>query len=102
MGAPAIRDWAADIFAHQRGEALSPVLGNVVLDKRAVRDSIAHDRPNQRRVAAFAAVKNVLEKGALIATAHHAYAWRQLLCECAGIAGWQRPYRDGIGQARYQ
>ena len=71
MGAPAIRAWASGLFEQQGGKAHSPVLGDVLLDQRAVRSSIAHGRPNAYKVAAFAAVKDVLEKGALVLSSQH-------------------------------
>ncbi len=72
MGAPAIRAWASEIFQSIGGAAYSPALGDVQLDERAVRDSLAHGRPNKYKVAAFAAVKDVLEKGVVVMTATHA------------------------------
>ncbi|WP_287914171.1 PLxRFG domain-containing protein [Comamonas sp.] len=71
MGAPAIRSWASDLFEKQGGKAHHPVLGDVRLDERAVRSSIAHGRPNAYKVAAFVAVKDVLERGALVASTQH-------------------------------
>ena len=71
LGAPAIREWASGLFAQQGGKALNPELGEVVLDGRSVRSSIAHGRPNAYKVAAFAAMKDVLEKGVLVMSARH-------------------------------
>lgn len=71
MGAPAIRSWAVSIFEQQGGKAHSPALGDVTLDGRSVRSSLAHGRPNAHKVAAFAAVKDVLEKGAVVLSARH-------------------------------
>ncbi|WP_158235165.1 hypothetical protein [Comamonas sp. 26] len=71
MGAPAIRSWATDLFEQQGGKAHNPALGDVMLDGRSVRSSLAHGRPNAHKVAAFAAVKDVLEKGAVVLSARH-------------------------------
>lgn len=71
MGAPAIRSWAVGLFEQQGGKAHSPALGDVTLDGRSVRSSLAHGRPNAHKVAAFAAVKDVLEKGAVVLSARH-------------------------------
>lgn len=71
MGAPAIRSWAVSLFEQQGGKAHNPALGDVTLDGRSVRSSLAHGRPNAHKVAAFAAVKDVLEKGAVVLSARH-------------------------------
>lgn len=47
------------------------MLGDVLLDQRAVRSFLGHGCPNEFKVAAFAAVKDVLEKGVLIMSAMH-------------------------------
>ncbi|RRD41611.1 PLxRFG domain-containing protein [Comamonadaceae bacterium OH3737_COT-264] len=66
-----VRRWASDLFASQGGSATNPEIGPVVLDERAVRDSMAHGRANPFKYLAFAAVKDVLEKGALVTQATH-------------------------------
>ena len=71
VGAASIRQWASGVFRRQGGKAVHPVIGEVLLDDRAVRNSLAHKRPNQFRVAAFAAVKDVLESGVLVLSAQH-------------------------------
>ncbi|MDG9927396.1 MULTISPECIES: PLxRFG domain-containing protein [unclassified Pseudomonas] len=65
-GMAAVREWATQLFKEQGGLANNPDLGAVVLDGRAVRDSLGHGRPNPYKYAAFAAVKEVLERGALV------------------------------------
>jgi DNA repair protein RadC len=66
-GYAALREWATSIFASQGGHANSPELGFVILDGRSVRDSLFHGGANAYKKAAFAAVKDVLEKGRVIA-----------------------------------
>jgi len=67
-GYAAVREWATRLFDAQGNKADSPDLGEVVLDGRSVRDSMGHSgrRPNRYKFAAFAAVKAVLEHGALV------------------------------------
>ncbi|QPS09557.1 PLxRFG domain-containing protein [Delftia acidovorans] len=69
-GYPLLRAWAAKLFQDAGGQAMNPELGAVVLDERAVRDSMAH-RMNPFKAAAFAAVKDVLENGVVVVTARH-------------------------------
>lgn len=61
-----LEKWAADVFAKQGGKALSPEIGEVVLDARSAKTSLAHGGANQSKKAAFSAVKDVIEKGALV------------------------------------
>ncbi len=61
-----VRQWAAKMFASQGGRATHPVIGEIALDMRSVRDSMAHGKPSRFKYAAFAAVKDVLERGALV------------------------------------
>lgn len=65
-GFAAIREWAADIFKKQGGIAKNPILGDVLLDVAAVRDSLAHGGANLYKGAAFKVVKDVIESGYLI------------------------------------
>lgn len=67
-GAADVRRWAAAIFEKQGGKANNPEIGTVALDMRAVRDSMGHGKPSRFKYAAFAAVKDVLEHGAVV---HH-------------------------------
>ncbi|MDR3158610.1 MAG: hypothetical protein LBU11_06295 [Zoogloeaceae bacterium] len=64
-GFAALRKWATDIFAAQGGKAVSPELGDVLLDERAVRDSLGHGM-NETKAEAFAAVKSAIEKGRIV------------------------------------
>ncbi|KZK31995.1 hypothetical protein A4F85_04570 [Delftia sp. GW456-R20] len=61
-----IERWAADLFARQGGGAFNPEIGEVVLDARAAKSSLAHGGANAAKKIAFAAVKDVIEKGALV------------------------------------
>ena len=71
MGIPLIRPWAAELFRKVGGTAFNPELGEVKLDERAIRTSLAHGRPNMYKVAAFAAVKQVLDRGVIVLCAAH-------------------------------
>ncbi|HCF0710846.1 TPA: PLxRFG domain-containing protein [Pseudomonas aeruginosa] len=66
QGFAAVREWAAKLFESQGGKAVNPDLGDVVLDMRAVRDSMAHGKANPYKFLAFAAVKDVLERGVVV------------------------------------
>ena len=65
-----LRAWASKLFADAGGVAVHPELGEVVLDERAVRDSMAHGM-NPSKAVSFAAVKAVVEGGALVLSAQH-------------------------------
>lgn len=65
-GFAAIREWAAKIFERQGGVAKNSILGDVILDKASVRDSLAHGGANLYKSAAFEVAKDVIEKGYLI------------------------------------
>ena len=69
-GYPLLRAWAIRLFKAQGGYAQNPELGRVTLDERSVRDSMAH-RMNPFKAAAFAAVKDVIERGVVVASAEH-------------------------------
>lgn len=71
VGFAAVREWATNLFREQGGQAVNPDLGEVVLDGRAVRDSMAHGKASPYKFAAFAAVKDVLERGALVHQAQY-------------------------------
>ncbi len=66
QGYPLLRAWATKVFKDAGGQALNPELGAVVLDERAVRDSMAHGM-NPFKAAAFAAVPRILEQGVVVA-----------------------------------
>ena len=61
-----IARWASSIFARQGGKAVSPIIGEVVLNEQSARDSMAHGGANAAKKAAFGAVKDVIERGALV------------------------------------
>jgi hypothetical protein len=65
-GYAAVEAWAADIFKEQGGKATNPEIGDVVLDARSAKTSMAHGGANAAKKIAFAAVKDVIEKGAII------------------------------------
>jgi hypothetical protein len=64
-GFAALRKWATAIFEKQNNKATNPEIGDVILDERAVRDSLAHSM-NPTKAEAFAAVKDVIEKGRIV------------------------------------
>lgn len=66
QGYPLLRAWATKVFKDAGGQAVNPELGAVVLDERAVRDSMAHGM-NPFKAAAFAAVPRILEQGVVVA-----------------------------------
>ena len=61
-GANTLIDRVADYFAGFGGKAESPDLGTVELTRRGVKSSVAHGI-GAKKAAAFAAVKDVIEKG---------------------------------------
>ncbi|MDD2608627.1 MAG: hypothetical protein PHX60_02895 [Giesbergeria sp.] len=63
--------WAADLFARQGGKAVNPVIGEVTLNEQSARDSMAHGGANAAKKIAFAAVKDVIERGALVLQTSH-------------------------------
>ena len=65
-GFKAIADWAASIFRIQGGKAIRAGFGEVVLDQRAAKTSMAHGGANKYKKIAFAAAKDVIERGALV------------------------------------
>lgn len=66
-GFSAIEQWATDLFKQQGGKAINPTLGEITLNHRSVKDSLAHGKFSPYKNIAFASVKDVLEKGTLIA-----------------------------------
>jgi hypothetical protein len=65
-GFAAVEAWAAKVFEAQGGKAANPELGDVALDARSAKTSMAHGGANEAKKAAFAAVKDVIEKGAIV------------------------------------
>ena len=65
-GFAAIEQWATHLFLRQGGNAINPILGEITLNHRSVKDSLAHGKFNPYKNIAFAGVKDVLEKGVLV------------------------------------
>lgn len=65
QGYAALREWAVSIFADYGFKAIHPELGEVLMDERAVRDSMGH-RINPFKAVAFKAVPDVLENGRVV------------------------------------
>ncbi|MDO5288544.1 MAG: PLxRFG domain-containing protein [Pseudomonadota bacterium] len=63
--------WASDLFSRQGGQAVNPVIGTVLLNEQSARDAMGHGGANTAKKAAFAAVKDVIERGALVMQAAH-------------------------------
>jgi hypothetical protein len=58
------------LFRQAGGKAINPELGEVVLNERAVRDSMAHGM-NPYKAIAFAAVPDVIENGVVVLRSAH-------------------------------
>lgn len=65
QGYAALREWAVSIFADYGFKAIHPELGEVLMDERAVRDSMGH-RINPFKAVAFKVVPDVLENGRIV------------------------------------
>lgn len=65
-GYAAIEKWATEMLAKQGGKAVHPEIGEVILDGRSAKASLAHGGANDAKKVAFAAVKSVIERGALV------------------------------------
>jgi hypothetical protein len=61
-----VEDWAASVFAKQGGKAVRAGIGEILLDHRAAQTSMAHGGATKYKKVAFAAVKDVIERGALV------------------------------------
>jgi len=70
-GFAAVKEWASNLFKQQGGKATNIQLGEVLLDERAIRDSMSHGGGNKAKFEAFAAVKDVLEKGVMVVQTLH-------------------------------
>ncbi|MDP4076243.1 LPD38 domain-containing protein [Acidovorax sp. A1169] len=70
-GMAGIRAWAAGLFARFGGVARNPEIGAVDLGERSVRSSLSHGKFSFYKNLAFAAVKNVIEQGAVVVAADH-------------------------------
>jgi len=61
-----IEAWAASEFKKQGGIAYRDGLGEVALDERSAKSSMAHGGANKYKKVAFSVVKDVIERGALV------------------------------------
>lgn len=61
----ALREWAAALFEKAGGKAVNPEAGEILLNERSVRDSIAHGM-NPFKAEAFAAIPDVISQGVVI------------------------------------
>lgn len=66
-GMKAVKEWADLVFKRQGSAAVHPALGKITLDRRGINDSLGHGNFNPYKNLAFAAVKDVLERGTLVA-----------------------------------
>ncbi|UCV14116.1 PLxRFG domain-containing protein [Quatrionicoccus australiensis] len=64
-GYAALREWAVGIFRDYGFKAVHPVIGEVQMDERAVRDSMGH-RISPAKAVAFKAVPDVIENGRIV------------------------------------
>lgn len=62
-----LREWAVSLFkaAPYGGKARNPILGEVLMDERSVRDSMGH-KMSRPKAEAFAAVPDVIERGMIV------------------------------------
>lgn len=65
QGFAKLRDWAVGIFADYGNYATNETLGRVLMDERAVRDSMGH-RMSPFKAIAFKAVPDVIERGKVV------------------------------------
>ncbi|HGO8065535.1 TPA: PLxRFG domain-containing protein [Neisseria meningitidis] len=65
QGFKALREWAAALFEKAGGKAVNPEAGEILLNERSVRDSIAHGM-NPFKAEAFAAIPDVISQGVVI------------------------------------
>lgn len=65
QGFKALREWAAALFEKAGGKAVNPEAGEILLNERSVRDSIAHGM-NPFKTEAFAAIPDVISQGVVI------------------------------------
>lgn len=82
-GYPALREWAVGIFNRAGNKAVNPEIGEVVLNERSVRDSMAH-RMNPFKAEEFAAVPAVIEKGVVVHSGRHE-KMESIYIQCACI-----------------
>lgn len=61
----ALREWAVALFDKAGGKAVNPEAGEILLNERSVRDSIAHGM-NPFKAEAFAAISDVISQGVVI------------------------------------
>lgn len=61
----ALREWAVALFDKAGGKAVNPEAGEILLNERSVRDSIAHGM-NPFKAEAFAAIPDVISQGVVI------------------------------------
>ncbi|HGO7987625.1 TPA: PLxRFG domain-containing protein [Neisseria meningitidis] len=59
------REWAVALFDKAGGKAVNPEAGEILLNERSVRDSIAHGM-NPFKAEAFAAIPDVISQGVVI------------------------------------
>ncbi|HEZ3577551.1 TPA: PLxRFG domain-containing protein [Neisseria meningitidis] len=65
QGFKALREWAVALFDKAGGKAVNPEAGEILLNERSVRDSIAHGM-NPFKAEAFAAIPDVISQGVVI------------------------------------
>lgn len=65
-GIKAVREWAMRVFRGWDYKAKNPILGEIELNRNSVRSSLNHGKPTKFKLAAFGAVKDVLEKGSIV------------------------------------
>ena len=65
-----LKAWATELFDKAGNKAVNPEIGEVLLNARSVKDSMAHGM-NADKAMAFEAVPSVLENGVIVAQTEH-------------------------------
>lgn len=64
-------EWATKVVEQFGGTVTNPELGEVIVNKRSVKDTLQHGYQNAAKMKSFYALKDVLEKGVVVAEGSH-------------------------------
>lgn len=64
-------EWATKIIEPFGGTVHNPELGEIIINRRSVKDTLQHGYQNAVKMKSFYALKDVIEKGVVIAKAKH-------------------------------
>jgi|GEM_PF-5030726 len=73
------RQWARELFTSLGSKAHSPELGDIVLNRSSVNDSLGHGQ-SHIKTCAFSVIKDVIEKGAVIASSSNKLMNSYFIC----------------------